>query len=204
LTVEGLVDAAIGLVDENGLEDLSMPKLARRLDVGTMTLYGYVANKQDLLDRMAARVLDGIELPDSGPWEHRLTMFFSRFRRAALAHPTLSGLLATGRITIPKVFDTLETLSQAMIEAGFSADAAIRTFYSALAYTLGFVIWETPRTRLQPESDYRAEWNRLLDQLDPDRYPVLTGPVRDRLATVASDEQFEWGLAFILRIEHST
>lgn len=194
-----VVDGAIGLADELGLDDLSMPKLARHLGVGTMTLYGYVDSKDDLLDQMAGHILEGLRAPSDPDWRRGLSSFFNEFREAALAHPTLASLLATGRITIPAVFDILEGHLAAATEDGETVEDALRVFYAGLTYSIGFVIWETPRTQLQTEVEYAAQWAELLGQLDPDAYPLLTGPGTDVAPTVASTQQFTWGLQRIIR-----
>lgn len=199
LTTEAVVDGAIELADAEGLDGLSMPKLARHLGVGTMTVYGYVDDKQELLDRMAARIFEGLNAPDdSDDWRKGVTSFLSDFRHAALAHPTLAALLATGRITIPAVFTILERHLESATEQGATVEEAVRVFYAGLGYTIGFVLWEIPRAHLQAEADYRAQWDDLLAGLDPNHHPLLTGPARTVLHTVASSDQFNWGLRQIL------
>jgi AcrR family transcriptional regulator len=198
LTTHQIVTTAIELADEHGLEGLSMPKLAKRLGVGTMTLYGYVENKDDLLDRIAERIFQGLRLPRNEDWQQGLVEFFSDFRAAALAHPSLAQLLATGRITIPAVFDILETFFRQMTDHEIPIEDAVRTFYAGLTYTLGFVLWEIPRAHTQAESDYVNQWAGLLSQLDPGQFPVLTGAAAGVAPTVASTEQFDWGLRRIV------
>lgn len=198
LSVEEIVTASIDLVDERGLDGLSMPKLAKRLGVGTMTLYTYVANKEELLDRIAERIFEGLSVPAEGPWQATMFEFFDGFRSAVIAHPSLAQLLATGRITIPKVFDILENVLGQMSDGGLEVEEAFRVFYAALAYTVGFVLWEIPRAHHQSESDYADQWAALLGGLDTERYPLLTGPVVDVASTVASAAQFEWGLRRLL------
>src|SRR5260370_39466720 len=63
LTREAVVDAALAVVDAEGVEALSMPRLARQLDAGVMTLYRYVQSKQELLDAVAVRAI--AEVPAS-------------------------------------------------------------------------------------------------------------------------------------------
>lgn len=198
LTTPEVVDTAIELADDLGLEGLSMPSLARQLGVGTMTLYGYVENKDDLLDKMAIRLFENLEVPAHAAWKDGLFAFFCEFRGAALAHTTLAGLLAGGRITIPAVFDILEGFFQEMIEDGVPIDDAVRVFYAALTYTIGFVLWEIPRAHLQPETAYADQWTSLISQLDPKDYPVLTSAAIESVTTVASPTQFDWGLNKIL------
>ena len=198
LSTDEIVTTAIALADEKGLDGLSMPKLAKRLSVGTMTLYGYVESKDDLLDKIAERIFQGLRLPSQDDWRKSLLGFFSDFRDAALTHPTLAKLLSTGRITIPAVFDILETSFQQMIEDGLPAEEAVRTFYAGLTYTIGFVLWEIPRAHNQPEADYEDQWIGLISQLDPGKFPVLTGGAAAAAPTVASSRQFDWGLRRIL------
>lgn len=198
LTVEEIVGEAIELADDQGLDGLSMPKLADRLGVGTMTLYTYVSSKEDLLDRIAERMLQGLNITVEPTWQDAMFEFFAAFRAAALAHPSLARLLAGGRITIPAVFDILEGFFGRMTEEGVPVETAVRTFYAALTYTIGFVLWEIPRTHDQSESDYAAQWAELLGRLDSDQYPILTGAVGGVAPTVASRDQFDWGLSRIL------
>lgn len=198
LTAAEVVDAAIEVADDQGLDGLSMPKLARHLGVGTMTVYGYVDNKQDLLDKMAARIFEGLTVTEGDDWQLSLTTFFSDFREAALAHPTLAGLLASGRITIPAVFDILEAFLQKTTDDGMSITEAVRLFYTALTYTIGYVLWEIPRAHHQTEIEYANQWADLLSQLDPTEYPLVTGPGSATLPTVASSGQFHAGLNRII------
>lgn len=198
LSTAEIVTAAIDLADEKGLEELSMPKLAKHLGVGTMTLYGYVLNKEDLLDKIAEQIFQDLAISSHGDWREGLLQFFSDFRTAALTHPALTRLLATGRITIPAVFDILETFFHEMTVDGMSIEDAARTFYAALTYTIGFVIWETPRAHTQTEDAYAEQWAGLTSQLDRAQFPILTGVATTVVPTVASAEQFEWGLNRIL------
>lgn len=198
LSSSEIVEAAIDLADELGLAALSMPKLAKRLGVGTMTLYGYIQNKEDLLDKIAEQMFRGLEISGDDEWRVGVFTFFSDFRAAALTHPTLAQLLATGRVAIPAVFDILEVCFQQMTDDGIDIEEAFRIFYSALTYTIGFVLWEIPRAHLQPEEAYAEQWAGLLSRLDSDQFPVLTGPAGVVAPTVISTEQYEWGLGRIL------
>ena len=198
LKVEQVVDEAIALADEEGIESLSMAKLARRLGVGTMTIYGYVTDKQHLLDLVAERIFEDLEVGDEPVVGARLKSFFHDFRQAALARPALALLLAGGRITIPAVFDTLEKAFEPVADRREDVEQAVRAFYAALTYTLGFVLWEIPRTRLQSRDHYTEQWTSLLAGLDPDTYPILTGPAQPTLTSTASDDQFHWGLDRLL------
>ncbi|MCB2222728.1 MAG: TetR/AcrR family transcriptional regulator [Actinobacteria bacterium] len=197
LSADQVVDAAIAIVDEVGLDGLSMAKIGARLGVGTMTLYSYVRDKEDLLDRMATSLFVDLEVPPGRGLE-RLAEYFRSFRRIALAHPALTRLLAGGRVTIPAVFDHLENLLTELQHDGVGPEESVRSFFSCLSYTIGFVVWEVPRSRLQPPEAYAAQWDELIRRLDPAAYPTVTRSARPHVGSVASDVQFEWGLGALL------
>lgn len=204
LTAAEVVDAAIELADSEGLEALSMPKLAKQLGIGTMTVYGYVENKEDLLDQMATRIFEGLSFTETLGWQRGMSRFFSDFRSAALVHPTLARLLATGRVAIPAVFDILEKVLKEANEYEIPIDEAVQVFYTGLTYTIGFVLWEIPRTHLQDEAQYIDQWADLISKLDPTQHPLVTGPGASVLPGVASARQFHAGLARIIAGRSST
>lgn len=195
LSREAIVEAALTLIDKDGLDAVTMPKVAQKLGVGTMSLYRHVADKDDLVEAVADRVMRGIQVPDGAPddWEGRVVGYLLALRDAAIAHPALSRILADRGLTVGPVFDQLEELHGILACAGFSDTDAVRTFYTLLTYVFGFVIWELPRTHQQPASAHAAAWNDAIDSLDPDRYPHLHA-FRQPLTTTASSEQFEYGL----------
>lgn len=74
MTEEQIVDAALSVVQAEGLEALSMRRLSRELGRSAMAPYWYVADKNELLDLVARKLLSRVQLPpaDSGPWDERL------------------------------------------------------------------------------------------------------------------------------------
>jgi AcrR family transcriptional regulator len=200
LSRDRIVDAALALLDAEGFEAVTMPKLAKRLGVGTMSLYRHVADKDDLVDAVAEQVLGGVAVPDGDPddWEGRVVGYLRALRDAAIAHPALSRILAQRGLTVGPVFDQLEAVHAILRAAGFSDLDAVRTFYTLLTYVQGFIAWELPRVHQQPAEAYAAAWNDALDHLDRSTYPTLHA-LRRQLTTVASAEQFEYGLRHLVR-----
>jgi TetR/AcrR family tetracycline transcriptional repressor len=194
-----IVDAALALIDAEGLGQVTMPRLAEWLGVGTMSLYRHVEDKEDLIDGVAERVMSGVEVPDGEPddWEGRVVGYLRRLRDQALAHPALSRILAERGLTVGPVLAQLEEVHGVLRAAGFSDTDAVRTFYALLTYVFGFVIWEMPRVHQQAAA-YTTAWNNALDQLDPDAYPHLHA-LRHELTTAASPEQFEYGLNHLMQ-----
>lgn len=190
-----IVEAALGLFDAEGFEAVTMPLLAQRLGVGTMSLYRHVADKDDLVNAVAASVLAGVAVPggDPGDWEGRVVGYLRAVREAAVVHPVLTRILAERGVTVGPVFDQLESVHAVLRAAGFSELGAVRTFYALLSYVVGFVVWELPRAQRGAAAAYAAAWDDAIDQLDPEAYPTLHA-LRRQLATAASEDQFEYGL----------
>lgn len=198
VTREAVIDGALELVDAEGLDALSMPRLARHLGTGVMTLYGHVANKADLIDALAERVLAELEPVDDkgGKWDRKLAEQMRGLRRAVLRHPALSSVLAARRVATPSVFRNQEAVLGMLRSAGFEPREAVQTYFATLTYTLGFVAWEIPR--VQTEGGYGEQWRNILAQLATAEYPNLHDLV-DELADGASETQFEAGLDALLR-----
>lgn len=192
LTRERIVDAAVALTDEEGLSGLSMPKLAGRLEVGVMSLYSHVRSKDDLLDAVAQRLLEGLIGPARASGTAAVKDHFRRLRRLLVAHPGLGEVLATRGVTVPAVFELVEQNLSVLLAAGVDGDQAVGIYYGLLTYTLGFATWQLPRAATGDRA-YRRRWREILDSLPPDQYPSLHA-MRDVLPTVASDAQFEFGL----------
>jgi AcrR family transcriptional regulator len=199
LTRSRVIDTALVLIDEEGVQAVTMPRVAAGLGVGTMSLYRHVENKDDLLDGVAEHVLCRVEVPAGAPddWEGRVVGYLRSLRAQALAHPALSSILAERGLTVGPVFDQLEQTHSILRAAGFSDVDAVRTFYTLFTYVFGFVMWELPRVHQQPAASYTEAWNNALDQLDPDAYPSLHA-LHAELTTVASTDQFEYGLDHLI------
>jgi AcrR family transcriptional regulator len=198
LTRDQIVEAALGLADQEGIEALTMPNLARRLDCGVMTIYGYIASKEDLLGAIAQLGLRDLRLAQPPPrgLEGILLAWGRSLRQTLLAHPSLPMIFLSRAVVGPGIFRGVEALLGRLAQAGMPPSAGVHAIYSVLIYVTGFVAWEIPRTRRQPEAAYAASWRREYAGLPADGFP-LAGGVLDELGKVAGDSQFETGLAAI-------
>src|SRR5438552_19084265 len=100
LSRKRVLDAAIRLADEGGIESLPMRKLARALGVEAMSLYNHVANKGDLVDAIVDLVVGEIELPsNSDDWEAAIRTCAISAHDAFLRHPWACGLVMSPTAT---------------------------------------------------------------------------------------------------------
>lgn len=138
---QDVVGAAVAILDEYGIVDLSMRRLARELNVTPGALYWHFANKQQLLGAVADRILAPVAQPD-GDWARQVTVLASALRDALLSHTDgaelVSASVAAGRSAAADRI--LGWLTDAI--AGADAELAART---VVYYVLGFTVDEQSR-----------------------------------------------------------
>jgi len=195
LTREQVIEVALQLADQEGLEALSMAILARRLDCGVMTVYGDIDNQQDLLDAVALRALADVRLPRLLPAQPAsiLVAWGRALRVVSLEHPSMPLIFLSQAVIGPGIFQGIEALVGALAPAGLAAPTGLRAVYAVLIYASGFVAWELPHTRRHPEEAYAAAWRREFASLQPEEFPI-TRSLLAELPRVATTDQFEYGL----------
>ena len=187
------------LADAEGLEALSMAALAGRLDCGVMSVYGHIESKEDLLDAIALRALADVRLPRplSSEPSALLLAWGNALRDAFLEHPSMPLIFLARAVIGPGIFRGIEALVGALARAGVPPASGLHAVYAVLIYTSGFVAWELPRTRRQPESAYAAAWRREFAGMQPEDFPI-TASLLDELPRVASGDQFQLGLSALV------
>ena len=143
LSRERIFDAAIELVDRDGLGALNMRRLAAELGVGTMSLYHYVTDKEALLEGIAEVVMSAIEEPptDVG-WIEAVTVLSRSFRQIALDHPAVFPLLL-GREIQPAVTRAAMQAGAVLLRHGFDDDTALLVFRAVVRFLIGWCLVET-------------------------------------------------------------
>jgi AcrR family transcriptional regulator len=158
LSQDEVVRAALELLDEVGLDGLTMRGLAERLGVKAASLYWHIRDKEELIRLLDAAVGAGMRLPDPGlPWREQIELGSAEWRRALLAHRD-AARLGLGRIpSDPASLAGAESLLRTLRKAGFSdRDAAAAAFLFS-NYVPGFVIEETSIVSVQGASGQLPE-----------------------------------------------
>jgi TetR/AcrR family transcriptional regulator, tetracycline repressor protein len=196
LTRAQVVEAALELADQEGIEALTMPNLARRLECGVMTIYGYVESKEDLLAAIAQIGLRDLRLPQPPPQQpdQVLVAWGRSLRRTLLGHPSLPMIFLSQPVIGQAILRGVEALLGRLSQAGMQPARGVHAIYAVLTYASGFVAWEIPRTRRQSEAAYAASWRRAFADAPSEQFRI-TGTVLDELGKVAGEDQFEIGLA---------
>ena len=140
LSRQRVVELALAIIDEDGLESLNMRRLASDAGVKPMSLYHHFPSKRSMLDAVADAIAgEALRLPpgDDG-WRERTTFLFAGLHEATLRHPRALPLIATAAIRTPNGRRWMEALMRALLQGGFSADEAARAYHSLGAFALGF------------------------------------------------------------------
>jgi AcrR family transcriptional regulator len=206
LSRESIVRAAIDLADTDGLESVSLRKVAAALGAGPMRLYGYLSTKDELLDLMVDAVYGEITPPEPGDdWRAALRALAHRTRQAAHRHEWFADLLG-GRPHIgPNALVHLEASLAALDNApGFDhIDTVMQAAATVNAYVIGAVRGEITEARAEHATGLdEQEWQdtfapyltRILATGD---YPTLVKVMRDATHPGA-DTTFDAGLDYVL------
>jgi len=207
LSRERVLNAAIGLADEGGIESLTMRKLAGELGVEAMSLYNHVANKDDLVDGIVDLVVSEIDLPSAQDWEVAIREYAISAHEALLRHPWACTLVMSATTTrTPRTARVryMEWLLRQLREAGFSPELTYHAYHALDGHILGFTLWQLGHSAgakqlggPQEVADFAATFLRELRAGD---YPFLAEHVEQHLAAPSEDSGrgFEFGLGLIL------
>lgn len=207
LTHEQIAEAAIALADAEGLEAVSMRRLAERLGVATMALYRYVDSKDELLELMTNAVTDPTTLlADPHDWRAVFREAARRRRDTALAHPWLPAAQAQVPTTLtPSRNLVLERMLATLEPLPLSGDQRMQLIRALDAYARGAADGEVNQRMMLERRGYGADGDvRLLLRsnmqwlLRSGRYPLFAQMVKDGLAPVDAVEEFELGLEAML------
>ncbi len=199
VTRDRILDAALALADEGGLEALSMRRIGKTLGVEGMALYNHVANKDDILDGIVERVLAEIPLPvEWRDWKDEMRERAVAARRIFLRHPWAIGLLeARYAGSSPARLGYFDAILGCLRAGGFTPTISMRAFSIIDSFLYGFVLQELSLPFDDPDS-LEDVGEDLLRQM-ADAYPHLTEATVQAMADGWDySEQFEFGLDLIL------
>ncbi len=201
LSRDRIVEAAVAVVDEDGIDALTMRAVSRRLGAGTMSLYRHVADREELLD-LVLEAMAG-EMPASpltGRWRDDLTTIARDIRAGLLKRPQLTVLLTSragrGGAELPLLDRTLGVLRS----AGFGRRGAVRANHVLGNYVAGAALWESiglAGTRGEDRAAQRQAVADMTAALPADVFPNLAW-VGSRITADSVDDRFEFGLTSIL------
>ena len=200
LSRERVLQAAVELADQSGIESLTMRKLGESLGVEAMSLYNHVANKDALLDGMIDLVFGEIELPNID-WRTAMRRRGNSAREVLRRHRWAIGLMESRRAPGPATLAHHDAVIGCLRNGGFSVEMAAHAFSVLDSYIYGFAMEEAALPFDSSNADETAELvDMILAGLPKDQYPHLRELTVEHVLKPGYDygKEFDFGLELIL------
>jgi AcrR family transcriptional regulator len=217
---DDIAEAAVAVADADGLEAVSMRRVASELGLGTMSLYHYVRSKGELLDLMGDWIMGGQLVDDADlrrGWREGLTAIARATRANFERHPWMGGAMSPRPSTIPgpNALRHVDQSLAAVADLGLDVRGQMEIIGVVDDYVIGFVV-RSQRVAEQEEglaADTIAEWmdkafGHLRSQIESGEFPHLQGALEANRAAgghdedlgrmASSEERFERGLELLL------
>ncbi|MEV6859392.1 TetR/AcrR family transcriptional regulator C-terminal domain-containing protein [Streptosporangium subroseum] len=191
-----IVAAAIGLIEREGADAVSMRRIAGDLGVSVMSLYNHVPNKSTLLDAVAETVLSQIEFADDpdAEWPDRVRIQALAFRQIAHHYPRCTMVVVSRQLKSNAGLLPVERALTTLRGAGFDGHDAVRILRTFIAYIVGSLLREVGVT---PTFAPTHRLDLAVKDVDPQLFPEVSG-----LASALSDcdhqAEFEFGLELLI------
>lgn len=173
LTRKRILEAALEIADADGVEALTMRRLAQRLGVEAMSLYHHVAGKRDLLGGIAELVVRQIELPSpDGDWKAAVRACAISAHAVLRQHPWAPNLLMSIDAIVPSRMTMIDALLARLGDAHLPEETLDLAYHALDSHILGFTLWEAGYSqglREMPTGGYEG----IVRELGLDRYPNL-------------------------------
>ena len=189
---------ALKMLDEDGLDNLSMRKLGEKLGVKAMSLYNYIQNKEDLFNGIVDIIFQEINVQESTScWKSDLRIFSCAFREVLIRHPNALPLIATRPITTEVGLKKVEYVLSILNRGGIVDIKALYTLHILIAFVTGHGFLESGAVNGQIKlttSEYVKEMKHNLD-LKQFHYISELFP---KMSLYSSKEQFDYGIKLII------
>jgi AcrR family transcriptional regulator len=200
LSRERVIEAAIRVADEGGLEALTMRRLAQELGVEAMSLYYYVASKDEILNGIVDVVVGEFELPAPGAdWKAALRKTATSAYEILLRHPWAASLVLSASGFSAARMRYMDSILGTLRNAGFSADMTDHAYHALESHIMGFTLWEVGMN-LGSAEELAALATDFLKELSVDEYPHLAEHIEQHLKERSPEDEgeFAFGLDLIL------
>jgi AcrR family transcriptional regulator len=200
LSKERVLRAAVLLADEGGVASLTMRKLAETLGVEAMSLYYYVADKDEILDGMVDLVFAEIDLPSrEADWKAAMRQRAISARDALTRHPWAIGVMESRANPGPATLRHHDAVIGNLRQAGFSIALAAHAFSVIDSYIYGFAL-QTLNLPFDTSEELEKLAEAMLREMPADEYPYLTEMIVDHALQPGYSyaNEFEFGLDLVL------
>jgi AcrR family transcriptional regulator len=201
-----IVETAIRVLDAEGLDAVSMRRVAHELDTGAASLYAHVANKKELLDRVFDRIVGEMELPapaNPAPWREQIRELGVGMHATLSAHADVARVALANIPLGPNALRISERMMAVMVAGGVDPQAAAwfldRMSLYIVAEAYEGTLWELPEN-FDPAADREAliaPLKQYFASLPVEHFPTIVAHA-DQMTSGNSDERFLFGLDLLL------
>jgi AcrR family transcriptional regulator len=208
ISVDEIINGAFDVAAEVSVDGLSMPLLAKHLDVGVTSIYWYFRKKDDLLNAMTDRALGQYDFAtpfvEGQDWQDSLRDHARKMRQTFRDNPILCDLILIrgtfGREATLAAFQKLEKAVATLVEAGLSPEDAFDTYASISVHTQGAAVLERLQDKSGGAEPYRRGGSSVID---PETMPLIAKLTeKGHRIGVADDINFEYVLNCL--IDHAS
>jgi TetR/AcrR family transcriptional regulator, tetracycline repressor protein len=199
LSRDRIADVALAMIDRDGLEALSMRRLASELDVTPMALYNHVPNKEALLTAVLERLLGQIDLPEVEElgWKESLRGGIRSFRDLLVRHPAAITLIQEQHAVSPEAYEPIEFSLSLFHAAGMDPQQALYSHWTLLGYVIGHVSFQMNKALTdEGRNDFLHALNT--GKLPEEKFPCLISSL-PLIVDCDFDAAFDHGLEVLLR-----
>jgi AcrR family transcriptional regulator len=203
LSRERIADAAIAIVDADGLDGLNMRRLAQELDTGPASLYAHVSGKDELLQLLIDRVAGEVPQvePDPERWQEQVKEYMRAVRKVLVAHRDLAGAALANIPTGPNAIAAMEGLL-GILRAGDLPDKVIAFAADLLSQYVNIDAYEGSlfEQRMQRDPEYFPAIFDYFRALPADRFPHFVSLTEEMIGDQGDDDaRFEFGMDVLVR-----
>ena len=196
LTIERIIEVALAVVDDDGLEALTVRRIASEFATGSASLYRHLSSREELLVLLVDHVIGDVRLPPARlRGRAKVERLAAELRRVLMDHPGLVPALRAAPLLGPNAMRGAERGLASLIEAGYEPGVAVRAYLALVDYVLGTVFFDT-RSSSHRRGRGTAGRDRI-DALPAEAFPTLRAH-RAALAAPSEEEVFWFGLRAFL------
>jgi AcrR family transcriptional regulator len=199
LTRQGIIDVALTILRDEGLNKVTMRRIAEALDTGAASLYVYVRNTADL----HAQILDALLAPvtqaslSEGTWRDRVKQVLTRYMLVLYEYPEIARMTLTTHLSGPNYLALLEHILALLQEGGMPDREAAWAVDLLLLYATANAAEHSTRESSAQAADEDAVFVAVITSADASRYPHVAR-LGDELFSGSGLERFQWGIDVLL------
>lgn len=203
ITSACIAGAAVEIIEREGLDAVSMRRVAAALGTGAASLYRHIRGRDELLviitdELLGARLASAVEMSAgrrASGWRARCESHAHVLRAVLLESPALLTLVGRAQLLGPNALRAREASLASLVAAGFSEALAVRTYLSLTHYVIGAAQLDNRSTKRNPAD--QASLQRLFREADSCGCPTVSA-LADGLGGMHPDDEFEFGLSALL------